>query len=282
MKAADLSPLATPDGYFTIAALDHRDALAAELEAVGQQAGPEALLGFKRDMVLALGDRPSAVMLEPEYGLPALASLVPKGVGITCAIEAQGYFTDPAAGNHLMPGWTPARVASVGAHCAKLLVLYRHDRGAFTNDQERLVASVVEQAAEANVPMLIEPVPVDVVDDADRAEVIIESARRLGPYGPMILKLPYPGKGRTDELDNAVGAHPWTLLSWGVGFDQFAEQLAEACDSGCSGFTVGRALWREAIEPSARVEFSRTTLLDRFDQLGDIARTGCRWQDRPQ
>ena len=280
MDTPDYSPLATDDGFFTIAALDHRDALASELESAGQGVGPEALSGFKRDLVIALADRPSAVMLEPEYALPDLASLVPEGVGITCALESQGYFSDPDAGNSLMDGWGPSRVASVGAHCAKLLVLYRHDRGTFTADQEKLVASVVEDASKAGVPMLIEPVPVEVVDDADRAEVIIQSARRLGPLGPMILKLPFPGEGRTDELDEAVGAHPWTLLSWGVGFDQFAAQLAQACASGCSGFTVGRALWREAIEPSTRAEFTSTTLVERFNQLAEIARTGRPWHDR--
>ncbi|MEL6984796.1 MAG: hypothetical protein AAFO29_20375, partial [Actinomycetota bacterium] len=176
---ADVSPLATASGRFTIAALDHRDALVAEFERLaadpsadpaagggsGANAGVvEALRRFKADVLAALDAapiKPSAVMLEPEYSLPDLRDAVPDGVGVTCALEAQGYFDAPDSGNAVMEGWSPARVSSVGADGAKLLVLYRHDRGEFTDAQERLVTEVTAQAAEAGVPALIEPVPVD-------------------------------------------------------------------------------------------------------------------------
>ncbi len=267
----DISALTTESGHFTIAALDHRDALATELAAAGQSTGPEALIEFKRDMIRALGSRPSAFMLEPEYSLPGLVDEVADGVGITCALEAQGYNSDPSAGNTLMEGWHPGRVTEVGAHGAKLLVLYRHDQGAFTEAQETLVADVVAAAAEAGVPALIEPVPSQVHDDADRADVIINSARRLSPLGPMILKMPYPGVGRCGELHEAVGEHPWTLLSWGVSYEVFRDQLNEACEAGCAGFTVGRALWREGLDPATRADFAAGLLLERFDELAAIA-----------
>ncbi|MGB5760378.1 MAG: hypothetical protein WBM50_25920, partial [Acidimicrobiales bacterium] len=132
----DYSVLATEAGHFTIAALDHRDTLQVELDKLRApsangatiEAGHRPLLDFKRDMLVALGalsERPSAVMLEPEFSLPALTDVVADGIGVTCALEAQGYLADPHAGNTLLPGWTPARVAEVGADAAKLLVLYR-------------------------------------------------------------------------------------------------------------------------------------------------------------
>lgn len=280
----DCSPLATPDGFFTIFALDHRDALMVELqnEAGAASPDPEDLRGFKRDMLRAfdgLAELPSAVMLEPEYSLPDLVGAVPDGVGVTCALEAQGYFADPSAGNSLMDGWHPGRVREVGAHAAKLLVLYRHDRGEFTASQERLVAEVVAAAAEAGVPALIEPVPVDLADDADRRAVILASAERLNGLGPMILKLPYPGPGACDDLTERCGERPWALLSWGVPFDEFAEQLADAAACGASGFAVGRALWRKAVAPAGRAEFNRTVLPERFAALTALARTGAPWTD---
>ena len=287
----DYSVLATEAGHFTIAALDHRDALQAELDKLRAPAAGGAtieadhrpLLDFKRDMLIALGamrERPSAVMLEPEFALPALTDVVADGIGVTCALEAQGYFADPHAGNALLAGWTPARVAEVGADAAKLLVLYRHDRGRFTESQERLVAEVVVAAAEAGVPVLIEPVPVDVVDDADRLAVILASAERLHRFGPMLLKLPYPGDGCCAALTEACGDRPWALLSWGVPYDLYADQLADACHNGCSGFTAGRALWREAVDPLVRAEFNRSILAKRFSRLAAIARTGTPWFDR--
>ncbi|MGI9599354.1 MAG: hypothetical protein ACR2QK_24540 [Acidimicrobiales bacterium] len=292
--AVDYSVLATDSGHFTIAALDHRDALKVELDKLGDRteaaagdnagteadAGDDAVIEFKRDMLVALGrldERPSAVMLEPEFALPRLSASVPDGVGVTCALEAQGYFSDPAAGNRLMDGWSPARVTEVGADGAKLLVLYRHDRRAFTEAQERLVAEVVDGAAEAGVPILIEPVPTDVVDDADRRAVILASAERLSPLGPMLLKLPYPGAGACADLTAACGDRPWALLSWGVPYEEYAEQLVDAAQNGCSGFTVGRALWREAVDPASRARFNRTVLGPRFAELVSIAKTGSPW-----
>ncbi len=281
----DYSVMATDTGHFTVAALDHRDALKTELATAGKSASTDddaAVRQFKRDMLEALGrmaELPSAVMLEPEFSLPELAAIAPAGAGITCALEAQGYFSDPEAGNSLMPGWHPGRVTEVGAHAAKLLVLYRHDRGEFTQAQEELVAQVVADAAEAGVPALIEPVPVDVVDDADRRDVILAAAERLNPLGPMLLKLPFPGAGACGELTEVCGDRPWILLSWGVPYEQFAEQLTEACANGSSGFAVGRALWREAVDPANRAAFNASTLGERFVELASIARTGRPWTE---
>lgn len=280
----DLSPLADEAGLINIFALDHRDALTKEFTDLGlgfdsANAG-EAVRQFKADMVDAMAKlerQPSTVMLEPEFSLPELAGRVPEGIGISCALEAQGYLSDPFAGNTLMEGWHPARVREVGAHIAKLLVLYRHDREPFTSQQEALVAKVVTDAAEANVPALIEPVPVDLQGDADRREVILASARRIAPLGPMLLKVPYPGPGACEELNEACGNRPWILLSWGVPFEEFAEQLAEAAAAGCSGFAVGRALWREGVNPETRQEFIATTLAPRLNKLMDIAATGRPW-----
>ncbi len=276
----DLSVLATASGRFTIAALDHRDALQAEFSRIGADSGADELRRFKRDVLDALGrcdERPSAVMLEPELALPDLRAAVPPGVGVTCALEAQGYLSSPAAGNQLLEGWSPARVREVGADAAKLLVLYRHDRGSFTDDQERLVAEVVGDAAAADVPVLIEPVPIDVVDDADRRTVILAAARRLNPLGPMLLKLPYPGPGACGELTAACGERPWVLLSWGVAYPDFCRQLVEACAAGCSGFAVGRALWREGVDPVGRPAFTASILPDRWAALTAIAATARPW-----
>ena len=297
--ASTSSVLATPSGRYTIAALDHRDALVAEFERLrtgspssvaetpspsgtllsetppsDPASGASALRRFKSDVLAAIGRapvKPSAVMLEPEYSLPDLRGEVPDGVAVTCALEAQGYLDQPGAGNTLMEGWSPSRVGSVGADGAKLLVLYRHDRGAFTEAQEALVAQVVAEAAEVGVPALIEPVPVEVGDAEDRRRVIVEAARRIGALGPMLLKLPFPGGGGAcAEVTEAAGPHPWILLSWGVTYDEFLAQLTEAMADGCSGFAVGRALWREAVDPDGRAGFLAGTFQDRLAELIDV------------
>lgn len=276
--------LSSPAGHFCVAAVDHRDALVAEFAAHGGGVDPSAkvLTEFKSDVITALGSRPSAVMIEPEFSFPHLtdSGVVDRSVGVICALESQGYLASPENGNDLMPGWTPRQLLEAGADAAKLLVLYRHDDGGLAERQERLVRQVVEGCAQLQLPVLVEPVPYRVGDDTDRREAIIRSAQRLSCLGPMILKMPYPGADACHLLHEACGDRPWALLSWGVEFEEFASQLTEATDAGCSGFMVGRALWREALVPATRHSILADIVVDRFEQLCQIAAGGTPWHHR--
>lgn len=230
-------------------ALDHRDSLQRELERIGASATVDDIRAFKRRVLDAATPHATGVMLDPEWTWPQFADgTVDRGVGVICALEAQGYDADPSLGNHWLDGWDPAQLAASGADAAKLLVLYRPDGSDLARRQEELVQRSVEACAELGVPIFVEPVPFDVADADDRRASIVGAAQRLGALGPMVLKLPYPGVGACDELHAACDGTPWALLSWGVGFDEFADQFAEAVAAGCDGFMVGRAVWREALE----------------------------------
>ncbi|MEL6982204.1 MAG: hypothetical protein AAFO29_07250, partial [Actinomycetota bacterium] len=52
--------------------------------------------------------------------------------------------------------------------------------------------------------------------------------------------------------------------------DEFRAQLIEAMAAGCSGFAVGRALWREAVDPATRADFLAGTFQERLSELIDI------------
>ena len=66
-----------------------------------------------------------------------------------------------------------------------------------------------------------------------------------------------------------VGAVPWTLLSAGVEFEAFVDQVGNAMDAGASGFIAGRAIWGEAVglDRSARREFLATAASERLQTL---------------
>jgi len=276
--------LTTEAGHFCVAAVDHRDALVAEFteHGGGVEPTPDVLTGFKVDVLTALGPRPSAAMIEPEFSFPHLtdAGLIDRNVGVICALESQGYLANPENGNELMPGWTPRQVLEAGADAAKLFALYRAEDKRLAPQQERLIRRVVEECAAVQLPVLVEPIPYNLRDDDDRRESILRSAERLRSFGPMILKLPYPGQGACGLLDEACGDRPWALLSWGVGFDEFSSQLAEAVGAGCSGFMVGRALWREALPPETRADVLRSTVVERFEKLSSIAAQGTPWHTK--
>ncbi|MEL7209501.1 MAG: DUF2090 domain-containing protein, partial [Actinomycetota bacterium] len=235
------------------------------------------LVQFKIDLVTGFGARPSAVMLDPELSIDQVlgAGLLPAGVGSLCALEAQGYLGDPdARTNRLLAGWSPQRAKAVGASAAKLLVLYRPDRGATTAAQDDLIRSTVDACGQAELPLFVEPVPYDVADAADRERAVIGAAERIAGLGPDVIKMPFPAAtdqpdrwaAACDRLDQAVD-RPWAVLSWGAPFEVFVQQVAVACASGCSGFMAGRAIWRSAVHAPDRAATVRQEAIPRFDAL---------------
>ncbi len=275
-----LSRVTNADGHFNVLAVDHRDALRSEFNAEDPDSVPASTLTrFKADMIDGMGQTPSAVMLESEYSLPELLNdqTVPSSLGVFGALEAQGYEAgddgDPTV-NYFMPDWSADQLLRMGGDGAKILVLYRHDRGEHTDAQDRFITDAVQQAHQAGMPILVEPVPFHMKDAEDRRTVVVESARRIAPIGPMILKVPFPGTGACADLDQATGPHPWALLSWGVPYVEFRDQLAEAVEHGCSGFTVGRALWREALAIDTRADAVEEYVRPRFAELCAIASSG--------
>ena len=280
-----LAPLLDHGGRFTILALDHRDSLRAEFDAAHPERVPlDDLVRFKLDVIEAFGARPSAVMLDPETSIDQIlvAGLLAPGVGSLCALEAQGYLGTETTTNQLLDGWDPARAKAVGASAAKLLVLYRPDRGAVTDAQDLLVRRVIDECAEVGLPVFVEPVPYDVTDVEDRERTVLMSAERLGGFGPDVLKMPFPSDHEHPErwesacrrIDEVTDV-PWAVLSWGAPFETFLRQTEVACANGCSGFMAGRAIWGESIHAGDRGAHLRAVAIPRFDALV-AASTGAR------
>lgn len=284
-----LHTIADDHGLFTILAVDHRDSLRVEFDAdAPDDVDPAVLTRFKLDLVRAVGSRASAVLLDPEYsvGQAVLARAVRRDVAVLAAVEEQGYLGDAEARTQvLLEDWGVEKAARLGVAGVKLLVLYRPDRGAATSAQEDLVREVVEACAANEVPLFCEPVPYDLDGDDDRRRVVVRSAERMAALGAHVLKLPFPVGGDDGwadacaELDAAAG-RPWALLSWGAPYEVFRDQLAAACDAGASGFLVGRALWRPALEVDGRGDALRDVVIPRFEELTAIAhRHGRPWHD---
>jgi len=272
------------DGVFSILALDHRDSLRVELDAADPDGVAAAdLTRFKLDVLAAVGDRPSGVMLDPEYGVvPAIASgSLDPSVGFLCALEAQGYLGRPGVtGNELLDGWSVAKTGRCGASAAKLLVLYRPDGGAVTAAQEELIRRVVDQCHDHDLALFVEPVPYDIADAADRRRVCLGSAERVAALGADVVKMPFPAA--TDDRAGwdaacadvtAAISVPWAVLSWGVSYEVFRDQVAAACGAGASGFMAGRAIWGGVVDSDERAAVVEREVIPRLDELTVIARS---------
>lgn len=278
-KMRGIDTLTTDEGVFAILAIDHRDSLKAVLPG---EATSAEITEFKLALISGVGPQASGVMLEPEYSLPyAIESgAIVGSQGFMAALEAQGYMQDPWAGpTQMMPDWSAADVKRLGAGAAKLLLPYDPARTEHAAEQRQVVEDTAVICAELDLALLVEPVAFG-MENADRPATVRKTVEELSPLPIDVLKLEFPGDltnpdGWADAcaaVDAACG-QPWVLLSSGVTFEQYRDQLAVAFANGCSGFTGGRAIWRPASDaaPADTNEVIAGKVSDQFAELRALA-----------
>jgi tagatose-1,6-bisphosphate aldolase len=280
---AGLGPIARSDGTLAIIAIDQRNSLRKMLAAAGQPTGPEDVRSFKVDVTAALSPAASAVLLDPQFGVPAVveAGAMAPGCGTLVAAEAAERDTwngEPRARRD--PTRTAKWVTDMGGQALKLFVEMRPDRVPGPGEPDlvaevvEVVSAVVEDCAAAGVPSVIETLLYALsgegpLDARRRADLIVESARILSETRPDLLKLEYPSDARGCRAVAEAVTVPWAVLSAGVPLEDFLEAVRTACDDGgASGFIAGRVYWKDAVALAGedRKHFLSTTGRDRLEQ----------------
>jgi tagatose-1,6-bisphosphate aldolase len=257
-----LTSIARSDGTLAIVAIDQRNTLRRMLTDVGRPTEPAQLRSFKVDVVRALSPVASAVLLDPEFGVPAVreAGALAQGCATVVAVEPADrdmWEGEPRARRD--PERTAAWVSGIGGDAVKLLVQMRPDRPRRPGEPD-LVAEVVDvvQAVVADctamgVPSVVEtllyPLPgEDALPPRRRADMIAESARILSETGPDLLKLEYPVDAEGCRAVADAVTVPWAVLSAGMPFEAFLDAVVTSCEAGgACGFIAGRVYWREAV-----------------------------------
>ena len=113
-----------------------------------------------------------------------------------------------------------------------------------------------------------------------RPEIVLETVRQLTDLPIDVMKVEFPGNPDDPEgWASACAAvteacrQPWVLLSSGVTFEAYRDQLAVAFANGCSGFTGGRAVWRPATNAALedRAAAISGVVSDQFAELRTLA-----------
>ncbi len=143
---------------------------------------------------------------------------------------------------------------------------------------------MAEDCARYDLPFFLEPLSFSLDADRrlsseERCQIVVETARKLTPLGVDVLKAEFPvdvhqeqdrkvWEAACKELTEA-SMIPWTLLSAGVDFDTYVQQVIIACKAGASGVLAGRAVWKEAVDldGEARLNFLLTTATNRMAEL---------------
>ena len=271
-------------GIIAAVAMDQRDALRKSMEKVsGKPVPDEALTIFKREVAKILTRHASAILLDPEYGLPALKEC-PPGKGVLLSYERTGYdATTPGRLPALLPAWSARRLREAGASAIKVLLYYDPFGDERINESKRVfIERVGSECAAQDIPFFLEPLAYKDNDDVQSFAFACLKPRYIQAimeefskpcYGIDVLKVEIPinntylagsrayqgGQIAYDHrtalehlrVTAAAAQKPFLYLSAGVDDTVFRESLELAAEAGVpfSGVLCGRATWKGGIEP---------------------------------
>src|SRR3984885_9537139 len=280
-KLAGLKAVSDHRGVIAAAAMDQRGSLQKSLaKERGAAADAHDLEEFKTLVTEVLTRHASAILLDPEYGLPA--SKHRNGKGLLLAYEKTGYdATTPGRLPDLLDLWSVRRLKEAGADCIKILLYYTPFEKSHVNDLKHAwIERIGDECVAHDIPFFLEFVGYD-ADGGDeksvayarkKPSIVSGSMAEFGKarYNVDVLKVEVPVemshvkdtrsfKGektytRPQALQpfrdaEAITHKPFIYLSAGVSNPVFIETLELAGESGTkfNGVLCGRATWKDGI-----------------------------------
>jgi tagatose 1,6-diphosphate aldolase len=284
-KLRHMTALSNKNGVIAAAAMDQRGSLQKAI-AAGKgiptgQVTPEMMTEFKVAVSKILTPHASAILLDPEFGLPA-AKARSKNAGLLLAYEETGYDnTQPGRLPDLLPHVSAKRIVDWGADAVKILIYYSPFEEAPLNDiKHAFIERVGAECETHQIPFFLEFVgydpkggdekglefakqkPVSVtksMEEFSKPQYRVDVLKVEVPInanfveGSSVYKgqKAYTRKEALDYFRRAADAakKPFIYLSAGVGNAQFVEELTMAAEAGTdySGVLCGRATWKDGM-----------------------------------
>lgn len=280
-KLAGMKAVANERGVIAAAAMDQRGSLQKSLaKEKGAAVGDRDMEEFKTLVAEVLTPHASAILLDPEWGIPASRRRA-KNAGLLMAYEKTGYDkTGPGRLPDLLDDWSVRRIKEVGADCIKILLYYTPDDPKDVNNKKHAWVERIGDECRANdIPFFLELVGYEEGADEKGLEyakkkprIVAESMAEFTKerYGADVLKVEVPVNMKFVEGARAFGGQkayskqeamehfrraagvstrPFIYLSAGVSNAEFTEALELAAEAGTrfSGVLCGRATWKDGI-----------------------------------
>ena len=285
-KLASLKALSNDKGVIAALAIDQRGSLKKMLAAAANKpANEEDIVEFKKVISSELTPYSTAILLDPEYGLPA-SKLRADGAGLLVAYEKTGYdATEPGRLPDLLEEWSVYRLKKAGADAIKFLLYYDVDEEQKINDYKHVyMERIGSECAAEDIPFFLELVSYDAKNaDAKSPEYAKVKPHKVNEmmkefskpqYKVDVLKVEVPVNmayvegfnGDNTPVNTAEEAKqyfveqtkatdlPFIFLSAGVSAKMFQDTLtfAHAAGSQFNGVLCGRATWANGIEVFAK------------------------------
>ncbi len=153
-KLAGIKNVSNDRGVIAAAAMDQRGSLK---KALGQYATDDGLEQFKIHVTEVLTQYASAILLDPEWGLPA-ARRRAKGAGLLLAYEKTGYDkTLPGRLPDLLDVWSAKRLKEAGADCVKILLYYSpYDDQKINDHKHAWTERIGDECRSNDIPFFLE------------------------------------------------------------------------------------------------------------------------------
>jgi tagatose 1,6-diphosphate aldolase len=320
-KLAGLRAISDQRGVIAALALDQRGILRTAIAKAKNvdDVPASAVEEFKIHVTSALTAYASAILLDPEYGLPA--SKHRNAAGLLLAYEQSCYDAAPPRLPILYDHWSIRRVKEAGANCVKVLLHYTPFDPPEINDLKRAFTERVGDECRANdIPFVLELLGYDqdgrekTVDYARiKPEIVVRSMEEFGKdrYSVDLLKVEVPVQmrfvagtgcycGEQAHTQAEARRHfasvasctdaPFVYLSAGVTNAQFIETLELIAESGArfNGVLCGRATWQDGIAiyaqqgANALDEWLHTTGRENIERVNSAIQAAQPWHSESE
>lgn len=316
-KLAGMKAVSDARGVIAAAAMDQRGSLQKSLaKERGATANGHDLEVFKTQVTEVLTKHASAILLDPEYGLPAAQHR--NGKGLLLAYEKTGYDANtPGRLPDLLDVWSVRRLKEAGADCVKILLYYTpFDTKEVNEFKHAWIERIGDECVAHDIPFFLEFVGYDAeggdektVAYARKKPSIVAGAMKefsKPQYGVDVLKVEVPiitefvegtksFKGekaytRAEALEHfraaaSVTEKPFIYLSAGVSNPTFIETLELAGESGVAfnGVLCGRATWKDGIPIYAKqgeqafAEWLNTVGVENINNVNEALKAATPW-----
>jgi tagatose 1,6-diphosphate aldolase len=273
-------------GVIAAAAMDQRGSLKKALaKDKGGDIDDRSMEEFKTLVTEVLTAHASAILLDPEWGLPASRRRA-SSAGLLLAYEKTGYDkTGPGRLPDLLDDWSVRRLKEAGANCIKILLYYTPFDPKDVNEKKHAWVERIGDECRANdIPFFLEFVGYEEgIDEKGpefakkKPEIVTKSMAEFTKdrYGVDVMKVEVPVNmkyvegarvfagpkvySKQEAMDAfrraaGVATKPFIYLSAGVSNAEFTESLELAGEAGTrfSGVLCGRATWKDGIPVYAK------------------------------